>query len=194
MVRIKIIVGSTRPNRFGPQVAQWLKGLAADYRDATFELVDLADINLPLLDEPQPASVAAGNYTQEHTKAWSKIIDEADGFIIVTPEYNYGVPAPLKNAIDFLDKEWQHKPVAFVSYGADAGGARSVENFRSTVGWLQMYDLKAHILIPNYWAQLDDNGIWQPLEGYAKDAERIFRDITFWAEQFKVARQKLATP
>lgn len=190
MVHIKVIVGSVRPNRFGIQPAQWIMDLAKSHPEATFSLVDLAEINLPLLDEPQPP--AAGNYAQEHTKEWSKIISEADGFIFVTPEYNHGVPASLKNAFDFLADEWRYKPVAFISYGAEAGGVRAVEHFRSSVAWLDMYDIKAFVTIPNYWGQLDESGKWQPSDQQNEAGQRVIKDITFWAKQFQAAREELA--
>lgn len=191
MVHIKIIVGSVRPNRFGIQPAKWMMELAAKNPNAKFSLVDLAEVNLPLLDEPQPPAMAAGNYTQGHTKEWSRIISEADGYIMVTPEYNHSVAASLKNAIDFLADEWRYKPVAFVSYGAEAGGTRAVEHLRSSVAWLDMYDLKAQVVIPNYWTQLNDKGEWQPSEEQTKDGQRVIKDVVFWAEQLQAARQKL---
>jgi NAD(P)H-dependent FMN reductase len=190
MLRIKVIIGSTRPNRFGIQPANWITELAAGTPDAQFELVDLAEVNLPFLDEPQPP--AAGNYVNEHTKAWSKIISEADGFIFVTPEYNHGVPASLKNAIDFLADEWRYKPVAFISYGAEAGGTRAVEHFRSSLAWLDMYDLKYQVVIPNYWSALDENGRWQPTEQQVEAGKSMIEKVTFWAKQFQNARQELS--
>src|SRR5687767_7079366 len=147
MSLVKVILGSTRPNRFGIQPAEWVMKLSEQYKDATFELVDLADINLPFLDEPVPPSMR--QYTKEHTKTWSRIISEADGFVFVTAEYNYGIPAGLKNAIDFVSHEWHYKPATFVSYGSDAGGARAIEHLRGSAGWLRMYDLREHLSIPN---------------------------------------------
>lgn len=186
---IKVILGSTRPNRFGIQPAEWVMKLSKEYPDATFELVDLKEINLPFLDEPQPPSF--GDYTQEHTKQWTKLIAEADGFIIVTAEYNYSIPAALKNAIDFASNEWAHKPVAFVSYGAGAGGARAVEHLRGVSGWLRMYDLREHVVIVNYWNQLDKDGMFQPSEQQTQAAHGVLKSIVFWAKQLKPARQAL---
>nr|MDQ3007964.1 NAD(P)H-dependent oxidoreductase [bacterium] len=131
MITIKIIIGSTRPNRFGPQPAKWIYELAqqeVDKDKVRFEVVDLADINLPLLDEPIPPS--QGKYTKDHTKAWSKIVDSADGYILVTPEYNHSTSAALKNALDFVSREWSYKPVSLVGYGATGGGLRAVEHLR----------------------------------------------------------------
>lgn len=187
MPHIKIIIGSIRPNRFGPTAAQWINELAEKHSDATFEVVDLAEVNLPFLDEPQPPS-AEEEYVQDHTKAWAKVIGEADGFIFVTPEYNHGVAPALKNAIDFLDKEWHYKPVAFVSYGADAGGARAIEHLRATTSWLRMYDLHTTVMVPMYWTQYDDQGAFQATERQNEDAERLLKEITFWSTHMQTAR------
>ncbi len=139
MSKIGIIIGSTRPGRNGEAVANWVYELAAKRTDAEFELIDLADYKLPLLDEPYPAIYQ--NYTHEHTKKWSKKIAEMDGFIFVTPEYNHAVGGALKNAIDYLNVEWNNKAVGFVSYGS-AMGVRAVENLRVIVAELQMADVQ----------------------------------------------------
>jgi NAD(P)H-dependent FMN reductase len=190
MVKIKVIIGSTRPTRFGIQPAHWLMELAKQYKDAEFELLDLAEVNLPFLDEPQ--SALTGVYEHEHTKRWSAMIAEADGFVLVTPEYNHGVSAPLKNALDYLYAEWNHKPVSFVSYGAQAGGARSVEHLRGAAGQLKMYDLSEHVIIPMYFAQLDQAGKWTANEAQVGMAHGMLKSLTFWAEKMKTARAELA--
>ena len=124
MLKIALILGSTRPGRNGEAVSQWVYEIAKRRSDANFELVDIKDFNLPLLDEPIPPSM--GQYSQEHTKTWSAKIDSFDAYIFVTAEYNHGIPGALKNAIDFLFKEWNNKVAGFVSYGS-AGGVRAVE-------------------------------------------------------------------
>lgn len=186
---IKIIIGSTRPGRFGHKAGAWIAELAAANPDATFEVVDLAEINLPLLDEPVPASMAE-TYTNEHTKAWSKIIGEADGFIFVTPEYNHGVAASLKNAIDYLAKEWYYKPVAFVSYGADASGVRAVEHLRSIVSQLRMVSMHDTVMVSAY-GQLNEQGDFTPTEAQNADAERMLKHIAFWSAELQPIRAKL---
>src|SRR5256714_3767282 len=127
MLKIGIITGSTRPNRQSPAVATWVLEIARKRTDAEYELVDIKDFELPLLDEPSPPSM--GNYQQPHTKRWAAKIASLDAFVFVSPEYNHGIPAALKNAIDFLFAEWNHKAAGFVSYGG-AGGARAVEQLR----------------------------------------------------------------
>jgi NAD(P)H-dependent FMN reductase len=186
---IKVILGSTRPERFGPKPAAWIMELAKQFPETTFELIDLADINLPMLDEPVPS--IHHQYTKQHTKDWANVIGEADGFVIVTAEYNFGVPAALKNALDFLSYEWYYKPVAFVSYGASAGGARAVEHLRGSAGWLRMYDLSESVVIPNYWEQLDENGKFKPTDQQTENAKKLLERVAFWAENLKPIREKL---
>ncbi len=142
MGKIGIIVGSTRPNRIGKGVADWVYSIAQTRSDADFEFIDLLDFHLPLLDEPSPPS--QGNYTNEHTKRWSEKINSLDGFIFVTPEYNHSTSGALKNAIDFLYKEWNNKAAAFVSYGS-VGGFRAVECLRLIMGELQVADVRLQV-------------------------------------------------
>ncbi len=144
MTRIGIILGSTRPNRNGEQVANWVFDLASRRDDAEFELIDLRDYPLPHLDEPQPPSLC--QYQHEHTKQWAATIASFDGFVIVTPEYNHGTSGVLKNAIDYLYAEWNNKAVGFVSYGS-VGGARAVEHLRLVAGELQMADVRQQVAL-----------------------------------------------
>ena len=137
MVRIGIILGSTRPGRRGEQVAKWALDVASQRDDAEFELVDLADFPLPHLDEALPP--AYGQYEHPHTKAWSKKIASFDGYIFVTPEYNHSTSGVLKIAIDYLYNEWVNKAAAFIGYGP-SGALRAVEHLRLIVGELQMAD------------------------------------------------------
>ena len=143
-MRIGIILGSTRPNRIGAQVAAWVLHHAAGRGDAEFELVDLADYNLPHLDEPVPPSM--NQYSRPHTIAWAEKIASFDGFVMVTPEYNHSTSGALKNAIDFLFKEWNNKAVGFVSYGS-VGGTRAVEHLRLIAGELMMADVRAQVAL-----------------------------------------------
>lgn len=189
MVKIKIILGATRPDRFGIQPAQWLMEQASERTDAEFELVDLQKIDLPFFDEPLPP--AAGNYQHDHTKDWSKIVDDADGYIFVTSEYNHSFPASVKNAIDFAYHEWSNKPVAFVSYGAEAGGARAIEQLRPVVSWTGMFDIAEHVIIPNYRNQLNKQGNFSPTQEQNKKASKLFESLIFWSEKFQSARKEL---
>lgn len=193
MIKIKIIAGSVRPGRFNIQPAAWITKIAKKRKDIFVELLDLAEIKLPFLDEPIPPSVPQSQrqYSKEHTKKWSKTIDEADGFILVTPEYNHGVSPVLKNAIDYLFYEWHYKPVTFISYGSLAGGSRAVEHLRSIAAELKMYDLREQIMLPNYWEHQDENGKYQFTEQHENSANEMFDSLTFWARKMKEARQEL---
>ncbi len=144
MIRIGIILGSTRPNRNGEQVATWVLDIASRRDDAEFELVDLRDHPLPHLDEPVPP--AFGQYQNEHTKQWAQKIASFDGFVMVTPEYNHSTSGVLKNAIDYLYAEWNNKAVGFVAYGS-VGGARAVEHLRLIAGELQMADVRQQVAL-----------------------------------------------
>src|SRR5215475_3960779 len=135
MLRIAIITGSTRPGRNNEAVAQWVYEVAQKRSDAEFELVDIKDYNLPLLDEPIPPSMR--KYNNPHTKAWSEKIDSFDAYVFVSPEYNHGISGALKNAIDFLYHEWVNKAAGFVGYGGATG-----ENLRLVMGELQVADVK----------------------------------------------------
>jgi len=142
MVKIAILTGSTRPGRNNEAVAQWVLDQAKSRSDAEFEIVDIKDYNLPLLDEPVPPSLH--QYTKDHTQKWAQKISQFDGFVIITPEYNHGTSAALKNALDFLYAEWNNKAVGFVSYGS-VGGARAVESLRLVAGELQMADVRTAV-------------------------------------------------
>ena len=145
MTRIGVILGSTRPNRRGEQVARWALDLAAQRDDAEFELIDLRDFPLPHLDEGLPPSF--GQYQYEHTRQWAETIAAFDGFVIVTPEYNHSTSGVLKNAMDYLFAEWNNKAVGFISYGAH-GGVRAVEHLRVMAGELMMADVRAQVVLP----------------------------------------------
>ncbi len=143
--KVLVIVASTRPGRVGRSVADWFYGQARESGTGVqFELVDLADWNLPLFDEPIPPK--AHMYRQEHTKRWAAKIAEGKGFVLVTPEYNHGYPGSLKNALDYLYQEWNGKPVAFVSYGM-SGGRMAVRQLLPVVDELQMRPLKEEVAI-----------------------------------------------
>ena len=189
MTKVKIILGTTRQARFGEQPAKWIFDIAQEQGGATFELVDLRDVNLPLFNEATPP--AAGKPLEdENGKAWAKIVDDADGFIIVTGEYDHTIPASLSNALQFLSKEWAGKPVAYVGYGAAVGGSRSIEHLRQVAAQLDQYDIDEHVLIPNYWAQLDENGIWTASDAQTETAQTLVKKLVFWTNIFKEARGK----
>src|ERR1700716_4085691 len=144
MLNVAIIIGSTRPGRKVEDVARAVYAIAAKRSDASFDLVDIAAFNLPLLDEPLPPSM--GQYAQPHTKAWAAKIATFDAFVFVTPEYNHSMSGALKNAIDFLYREWNDKAAGFVGYGG-GGGARAVENLRLVMGEIKVADVRAQVAL-----------------------------------------------
>jgi NAD(P)H-dependent FMN reductase len=189
MIKIKILAGSSRPGRFNIQPATWIYEIAKKRTDIEVELVDLAELNLPFLDEPVPPSL--NQYSKDYTKKWSERIAETDGFIFVTPEYNHSFSPVLKNAIDYLYWEWNFKPVSYVSYGSLAGGARAVEHLRGVAGETKMYDLREQILLPNYWENMSKEGKYQFTEQQITLANQILDNLTFWATTMKEARNTL---
>src|SRR3982750_302661 len=144
MIRVGVILGSTRPGRNGEAVAKWVFENASKRTDAEYELVDIADYNLPLLDEPVPPSM--GQYSKDHTKPWAEKIGSFDAYVFVAPEYNHGISGALKNAIDFLFAEWNNKSAGFVSYGS-AYGARAVEHLRGVCGEIKIADVRTQVLL-----------------------------------------------
>jgi NAD(P)H-dependent FMN reductase len=159
MPNLTIIIGSTRPGRAGAPIAHWFAARAKDHGGFDVNIADLADLGLPLLDEPSHPRLR--QYTHQHTKNWSAIADAADAFVIVTPEYNYGYPASVKNALDYLHQEWQHKPVGFVSYGGVAAGTRAVQQLKQVVTALRMLPVADSVNIPFHTQFLDQDGTLQ---------------------------------
>ena len=162
MPKLHVILASTRPGRAGEPIADWFVQRARAHGAFDVELVDLAEVALPFMDEPNHPRLR--RYTHEHTKAWAARVDSADAFVFVTPEYNYGLTAPLKNAIDYLHFEWQHKPVGFVSYGGVAAGTRAVQMLKQVVTTLKMVPLVEAVNIPFHPQFIDELGVLQANE------------------------------
>ncbi|HET9411332.1 MAG TPA: NADPH-dependent FMN reductase [Candidatus Saccharimonadales bacterium] len=187
MQKILVITGSTRPGRKGAAVAKWFMESTKDEKAFTFELADLAEINLPMLDEPVPALF--GKYQNEHTKAWAAQLASADGFVIVTPEYNHGYPASLKNAIDYTYVEWNHKPVAFVSYGV-IGGVRAVEQLKPVISRLDAVPLDAQVSLA-LGTHFTEDGLVKADSQVQNDLTAMIKSLAWWGDALKAARQKI---
>lgn len=172
-------------DRTSQPVADWVFQHASARTDAEFELVDIADQNLPLLDEPMPP--AMGQYEREHTKKWSEKVASYDGFVFVTPEYNHSVPGALKNAVDFLYAEWNNKSIGFVSYGS-AGGTRAVEAWRLIAAELQMADVRAQVFLP-FSSEFDEDNKPQPSESATKGLNELFDQVVAWAKALEPLRR-----
>jgi len=173
-VKIAILVGSTRPGRKGSAVGRWVLDAAVQRDDAEFELVELDDHHLPLLDEPVDAGAAKRNYERESTRAWSRLVDGFDGFVWVTPEYNHGVPAAMKNAVDLLYPEWNHKVAGFVGYGFD-GATRAVEQWRSILAAVVMYTVRPQVALQNFADWTD--GEFTPGERRSGELTRVLDHV-----------------
>ena len=187
MLRIGIITGSTRPGRKSGEVAAWLLDRAREHGGADYELVDIADYSLPLLDEPTPPSL--GKYTKDHTKAWAAKIGSLDGFVFVTPEYNHSTSGALKNAIDFLSAEWVNKAAGFVSYGS-AGGTRAVEHLRGIAGELQVADVRAQVML-SLFDDFEQFTTFKPRDVHGPSIEAMLTQLLGWAGALKDYRQRL---
>ena len=188
MTRIGIILGSTRPNRGGEQVATWVCDMASRRRDAEFELIDLRDHPLPHLDEPLPPSL--GQYQNVHTKRWADTIGSYDGFIMVTPEYNHSTSAVLKNALDYLYAEWNNKAAGFVSYGA-VGGARAAEHLRLVAGELQMADVRQQVPL-SLLADFENYTIFKPDDDKVIWLDTLLDQVIAWSTALAPLRQPAA--
>jgi NAD(P)H-dependent FMN reductase len=188
VTRIGIILGSTRPNRNGEQVAKWVLELASARDDAEFELVDLRDYPLPHLDEPMPPSF--GQYANDHTKEWAAKIASFDGFVIVTPEYNHSTSGVLKNAIDFLYAEWNNKAVGFVSYGA-AGGARAAEHLRLVAGELQMADVRQQVVL-SLITEFENFSVFKPGDYNLEAVTTMIDQVVAWSTALAPLRAAVA--
>ena len=189
MLKIGIIVGSTRPGRKAAAVAQWAHEILKGRKDAEYEIVDIADFNLPLLDEPVPPSL--GQYSKAHTKVWAAKIASLDGFIFVTPEYNHGTSGALKNAIDFLFREWNNKAAGFIGYGG-AGGVRAVESLRLTMGEVKVADVRAQVMLSLY-TDFENFTVFKPHERHAKTVHALADDLISWTVALKAVRDAAGT-
>lgn len=190
MTRLAVLIGSTRPGRVGEPIARWVAARAAIHGDFEVDLVDLAQVGLPLLDEPHHPRL--GEYTHEHTTAWSRRISQADAFVFVTPEYNHGYSAVLKNAIDYLYHEWQHKPVAFVSYGGNSGGLRAVQQLKQVIVALNMVPVVEAVSLPFVGSMLDANGSFEPTQSLERSLKSMLDAVTLWGSTLSVMRAEVA--
>ncbi len=188
MVKIGIVVGSTRPGRNAESVARWVFENAKKRADAEFEIVDIKSFNLPLYDEPIPPS--AGKYQLPHTKAWAEKIASLDAFVFVTPEYNHGTSAALKNAIDFVYGEWNNKAAGFVSYGS-SNGARAVEHLRLVMGELQVADVRAQVLL-SLLSDFENYSVFKPKPAHETQLAAMLDQLVAWGGALKSMRERSA--
>ena len=172
---LTIVIGSTRPGRVGPKFATWFRSLAIAHDGFDVELVDLAQLNLPFLDEPSHPRLR--QYVHQHTIDWSRTVERSDAFVFVTPEYNFGYSAALKNAIDYLSQEWADKAVGFVSYGGVAGGTRAVQQLKQVVTALKMIPVAESVNLPFFTQFIDDSGAVRPNDVMTRSAGAMLDEL-----------------
>ena len=185
MLNLHVVLCSTRPGRAGPPVAKWAVDRATAHGAYDVRLVDLAEVNLPLLDEPKHPRL--GEYEHQHTKDWSALVAAADAFVLVTPEYDYGMPATLLNALHYLYQEWAYKAVAFVSYGGVSGGTRSVQMAKQVITTLKMMPIPEAVSLPFFTQQIKD-GVFTPPEAQDKAAKLMLDELAKWSSALKPLR------
>lgn len=194
MILIGIVVGSTRPGRRGDQVAAWVHNAATARppggTNVKYQVVDLAAIGLPLLDEPVPATL--GSYQHDHTRQWAELIASFDGFIFVTPEYNHAMPAALKNAIDYLFAEWHDKAAGFVSYGVN-GGVRAVEQLRLTLAEVKVACVRSQVAFSIFddfdIPDMTEPGTFTPADHHRPAMDRMLDELTAWSQALAPLRR-----
>ena len=185
-LKLKIIIASTRPGRVGPTIGQWVENFAREDGRFEVELVDLADVALPLFDEA--AHPMTQQYEHEHTKRWSQIVGSGDAFVFVTPEYDYFPPASVVNAIQFLAREWAEKPAGVVSYGGVSAGLRAGQVLRQLLANLNVVALSQSVPIPFTGTFIGDDGVFRPSEPITQGAGIMFRELHKWAVGLKNMR------
>jgi NAD(P)H-dependent FMN reductase len=186
LLKIAIVVGSTRPGRKCEAVAKWAHEIAQQRSDAEFTLLDLATFELPLLDEPMPA--ASGSYSHPHTRRWSAAIASFDGYVFVTPEYNHGTSGALKNAIDFLYNEWTDKAAGFIGYGYTMG-ARAIENLRLVMASLQVATVRPQVGL-SLFAAFERATVFKPTEVQEKHLNTVLDHVIAWSGALRGLRRQ----
>ena len=187
MPLLQIFIVSTRKGRKGDAVAKWFETRAIRHSAFEIELVDLANVNLPLFDEPEHPRFR--KYQHEHTKRWSERVARADAFVFVTPEYNYSAPPSLVNALDYLVHEWSYKPVGFVSYGGVSGGTRSVQMTKLLVTALKMMPIPEAVSLPFFMRMFAPDGTFAPDETQTKAADTMLDELKRWTMAMQALRR-----
>lgn len=186
-MRLQIFIASVRDERKGHLVAEWFERIARDHTGFEIEVVDLAEIDLPLFDEPRHPRLA--QYEREHTKDWSARVKQADAYVFVTPEYNHGPPSSLVNALQYLVREWAYKPVGFVSYGGVSAGTRGVEVTKRVVVALRMVPVVETVAIPFFSQYIDEeSGTFAPGEIQVKASYAMLTELRKLADALKPLR------
>ena len=191
LAKLQVIICSTRPGRVGPAVGHWFAQFAASHDGFDTELVDLADFNLPLYDEPFHPTQQ--KYQHAHTKAWSKSVASADAYVFVMPEYNYSPPPSLVNALDFVYKEWNYKPCGIVSYGGASGGLRAAQSVKLQIITLKMMPMMEGVMIPMVAKLVDESGTFTSNELIDKSASTMLDELHRWTVGLNAMRDSMSS-
>ncbi len=187
MYNLKIISSTVRPGRKGPIITKWVAGIARKNENFNVEVLDLGEINLPMMDEPNHPSLK--KYEHEHTKQWSAKIEEADAFIFVTAEYDYNYPAPLRNALEYLFHEWGYKAAGIVSYGGVSAGTRASNSLKSDLSTFKMVPLTEAVNFPFFTKNINDEDELEANDISIKAAENMLKQLIRWTKGLKTIRE-----
>jgi len=185
MLRLNVVIASTRPGRVGAAVGTWFYEFAREHSNFDVRWVDLVDFDLPIFDEPHHPRLQ--NYQHEHTRRWAASVDEADAYVFVVPEYNYGPTPALLNALNYVYKEWNYKPAAFVSYGGVSGGIRSVQATKLTLTTLKVVPLMEQVMVPMVGQHLVE-GAFQAEKVHQESAVAMLDELHRWASALEPMR------
>ncbi|MDQ3186887.1 MAG: NAD(P)H-dependent oxidoreductase [Pseudomonadota bacterium] len=186
-LKLHIIICSTRPGRVGPCIARWFHEVAVQHGKFEAVLIDLADFNLPVFDEPEHPALQ--HYCHEHTKKWAASVNAADAYVFVTPEYNYGPPPSLSNALNYVYREWNYKPAGLVSYGGASGGMRSALMEKLILTTLKIMPIVEAVAIQNVAAHLEHNKNFTPNPHHLSSGTSLLNELHKWAQALKTMRQ-----
>ncbi|MGN6531584.1 MAG: NADPH-dependent FMN reductase [Ginsengibacter sp.] len=187
MYNLKVISSTVRPGRKGPIVAAWITEQAKQNGNFTVEYIDLGELKLPMMDEPNHPVMK--NYLHEHTKKWSAKIDEADAFIFVTAEYDYNYPAPLRNALEYLSQEWNYKAAAIVSYGGVSAGTRASNALKADLSTFKMVPITESVNFPFFQQNINDENEFTATEVSRKAAANMLKQLVRWTKGLKAIRE-----
>ena len=187
MYKLKVISSTVRPGRKGPIVAKWIAGLAAGNEDFEVELLDLGEVDLPLMNESNHPSLK--KYEHAYTKAWSAKIEDADAFIFVTAEYDYNYPAPLRNALEYLFHEWAYKAAGLVSYGGISAGTRAWLSLKNDLGTFRMVPIIESVNIPFFTKYINDDDEFVADDNLIKAANNMLKQIVRWTKGLKIIKE-----
>ncbi|WP_316837516.1 NAD(P)H-dependent oxidoreductase [Pedobacter nutrimenti] len=187
MYKLKIISATVRPGRKGPVIAKWIADIARRNEEFEVELLDLGEVKLPMMDEPNHPSLQ--KYQHQHTKDWSAKINSADAFIFVTGEYNFGYPAPLRNALEYLQKEWAYKAAGIVSYGGISAGTRAANSLKGDLATLKIVPLADAVFIPFFAKLINEQNEFVPGEISLIAADNMLKELLRWTRALKTMRE-----